>query len=382
MSAITTHASARIRGAARRDCPGMLDLTYRLAAAALLALLPACIITTESDDDDATDGSSDTEDTEDTEDPDSSGSSTGPADTAGASSGGGDETSGGDSTGSTSEPGSEAFFESIAGLWVAPVTSWTSAGNFPTMNMDVRAASDGVLFSRVDLDEDNSLRFAFALEDHGGEARLTFRNGGEFLGILRDTRTVLHESDGTVWRFCALSGGCEYVDARFDFSGEDSLQLDVDVLGMRHIEWSAVRREARPLGGAFPTPPVQPSDAPFPPMPTLEVHASWDVPLEEAADVWLVLSDTACGLNPLVNCVPSRFMKAEAAAGATSVELVVEQIHAGQYSANAVLDRNRNMAAGILLPDTGDGVSFPLDAPTTVPTSGTGTLDLLLNTTL
>ena len=350
----------------------MFDLTDRLLAAALLAFAPACT-TTSSDDDEETDSES----VDGGSSSDSSAGSTTEVDpTAADSSSGADDSSGG--TPDAADP--SAFFVSIAGLWVAPVTSWTSAGSFPTMNMDVRAASDGVLFSRVDLDSDNSLRFAFALEEHEGQTVLTFRNGGEFLGILRDTRTVLEETDGTVWRFCALGGGgCDYVDARFDFSGEDSLRLDVDVLGMRHIEWIASRLEARPLEGAFPEPPSQPGDAEFPPMPELAVQASWNVPLEEPADVWVVLTSTECGVNPLANCVPSRYMRATADAGTTSVTVEFEQIHDGSYRANAVLDRNRNMTAGILLPDTGDAVSFPLDMPADVPASGVGTVDLMLS---
>ncbi len=289
-----------------------------------------------------------------------------------------DETTAGDGSGGA-DVDSAAFFEAIVGLWVAPVTSWTSAGSFPTMNMDVRAASDSVLFSRVDLDADNSLRFAFQLEEHDGQSELVFRNGGEFLGILRDSKAVLEERTGDTWRFCSISAGCGYIDARFAFETADRLRLDVDVMGMRHIEWVANRLEPRTVGGDFPTPLPEPTDAPFPPMPQLEVEAQWSVPLEEPADVWLVLSDTACGLNPIANCVPSRTMLAEAPAGSTEVTLVVEQIHAGQYSANAVLDRNRNLSAGVLLPDAGDAVSLPLDAPTDVPNEGTGTLTLMLN---
>lgn len=290
------------------------------------------------------------------------------------------ETTAADTSGGVApDADSSAFFEAIVGLWVAPVTSWTSAGSFPTMNMDVRAASDGVLFSRVDLDADNSLRFAFQLEEHDGQPQLVFRNGGEFLGILRDSKAVLEERDGDTWRFCSLTAGCGYIDARFAFETSERLRLDVDVMGTRHIEWVANRRETRALGGAFPTPSPELTDAPFPPMPQLEVDAQWSVPLEQAADVWLILTDTECGLNPIANCVPSRFMLAEAPAGSTNVALVVEQIHAGQYRANAVLDRNRNLTAGALLPDTGDAISFPLDVVADVPSEGTGVVELMLS---
>ena len=274
------------------------------------------------------------------------------------------------------------FFTAISGLWVAPVTSWTSAGSFPTMNMDVRAASDGVLFSRVDLDADNALRFAFAIETHDGADVLVFRNGGEFLGIPRDNRATLHERDGDTWRFCAVSGGCGYIDARFAFEGPDTLRLDVDVLGMRHIEWIATRREARALGGAFPTPPTVPNDAPFPPLPSLDVVTQWDTPLEQPATVWVMLSTTACGVNPAANCVPSRYLSAEAPAGATSVTLTLEQVHPGDYSTNAIIDRNQNLGAGALLPDAGDAVSLPLDVAASVSEDGPNTTTLSLWTDL
>lgn len=351
----------------------MLSLNTRRSVAGLLLLLSTACGTTEAPADTGADGSTGMVATgSGTTDIDSQGESTDPTT--------GDETTAADTSGGVvPDADSAAFFEAIVGLWVAPVTSWTSAGSFPTMNMDVRAASDGVLFSRVDLDADNSVRFAFQLEEHGGQPQLVFRNGGEFLGMVRDSKAVLEEHTGDTWRFCSISAGCGYIDARFAFETSERLRLDVDVMGMRHIEWVANRRETRTLGGGFPTPTPEPTDAPFPPMPQLEVQAQWSVPLEQAADVWIILTDTECGLNPVANCVPSRYMLTEAPAGSSNATLVLEQIHSGRYSANAVLDRNRNLIGGVLLPDPGDAVSFPLDAPADVPTEGTGTLTLLLN---
>lgn len=287
----------------------------------------------------------------------------------------------GSSSGMSEDPldDADAFYAAIAGLWVAPVTSWTSAGSFPTMNMDVRPADDHTLFSRVDLDPDNSLRFAFTLEEHEGSSQLTFRNGGEFLGILRDTRAVLHEVDtqaGT-WRFCALGAGCGYVDATFTFTGEDTMQLDVSVMGMQHIDWNATRREERPLED-FAASDAQPGDQPFPPMPQLEVHTHWNDPLEAPARVWVTLSTTQCGLNPLANCVPSRFLSIAVPAGATDATLTLEQMHGGEYFANAVLDRNENLASGALLPDSGDAVALP-DTPASVPSQGSDSVDVQIS---
>jgi hypothetical protein len=253
-----------------------------------------------------------------------------------------------------------AFLQRLPGLWTAPVTSSTSAGSFGIMSMDIRSVDGRVLFSRVDLDSDNSLRFAFAREAHDGNDVLVFRNGGEFKGLLRDTRTALHEVDAEAgtFRFCAIAGGCGYVDALFTFTDDDRLDLDVDVLGMMHIHWGAQRTETRELPEPFPSDDTPlPGDAPFLEMPQLRTTVQWSTPLSEPTDVWIILSTTACGFAP-GSCTPSRFLKTRAEAGTTSAELTLEQLHPGTYRLNAMLDRNGNLA-GTLFPDTGDGIAVP-----------------------
>lgn len=282
---------------------------------------------------------------------------------------GGNESSGTETTAAEEDedPGQDAyedFFARLPGLWVAPVSSTTSAGDFPTMNMDIQVAGE-TLFSRVDLDGDNSLRFGFVREAPEGVDELVFRNGGEFLGILRDTRTVLEEvsEDRMTWRFCARFGGCGYVDATFRF-GVETLTLEADVMGMRHIEWMAIRREARPTMAAdLPSVSVA-ADAEFPPLPALNVDVSWTTPLPEPGDVWVVLSTTPCGVDPGQNCVPSRFIHVTALEGSTHAGLSVEQIHPGSYFANVVLDRNQNLVGAGLFPDAADGVALPDTAAT------------------
>ena len=252
------------------------------------------------------------------------------------------------------------FLARWPGLWVGPVDSMTSAGDFPTMNMDVRPADGHTLFSRVDLDAGNSLRLAFVIEDQPGGPVLVLRNGGKFIGILRDDRTALVEADldAETWRFCSIVQGCEYIEATMDFDGPDSVLMHVDVRGMFHFDWPATRAELRELDGPFPVDDdPQPGDAAFPPMPDLRVTLSWTDPLEVATEAWVILSATAC-YPPPIDCTPSRFIRVSAEAGATSVEVVMEQIHSANYKANAVLDRNANFA-GTLFPDTGDLVSFP-----------------------
>lgn len=284
-----------------------------------------------------------------------------------------------ETTGGPTDDANQDFIDRLPGLWVAPVTSWTSVGSFPTMNMDIRREGE-TMFARVDLDADNSLRFGFALEEHEGAPVLVYRNGGQFLGIDRDTRTELVEfdEDAQSWRFCAIAGGCGYVDATFEFDGDTAFTLDVKVMGMDHILWEAVRREERPITDGLTLGDPLPGDAPFPDIPSLEVELSWSDPLAEAADAWIILSTTDCGFTAA--CVPSRFHRVSAPAGATSAMLVLEQIHPGEYSANAMLDRNGNLA-GTLFPDAGDTVAFP-DQGVTVNPTGTSTAELFLSTDL
>ena len=265
------------------------------------------------------------------------------------------DTSGSDSGGMPDGADAMEFFAHIPGLWAGPLDSTTSVGDFPTMNMDVRAADGHTLFCRTDIDGGNNLRFAFAIEDHDGPT-LVFRNGGYFLGILRDSRTVLAEADLAAerWRFCSLEMGCDYISAVFDFEGEDHLDMHVDVRGMTHFDWPATREELRELDGPFPVDDVPlPGDQDFPAMPTLNASLTWSTPLPADTDAWIILSTGNCP-----SCTPSRFIHGTATAGSTSLELVLEQIHAGDYKANAILDRNNNLA-GTFFPDSGDTVSIP-----------------------
>jgi hypothetical protein len=271
------------------------------------------------------------------------------------------------------------FLARWPGLWLGPVDSMTSAGDFPVMNMDVRPVDGYTLFSRVDLDSGNSLRIAFVIEDHGDGPVLVLRNGGKFIGLLRDDRTQLVEADleAETWRFCSIDQGCEFIEATMDFDGPDSVLMHVEVRGNFHFDWPATRVELREEDGMFPVDDTaQPGDAPFPPMPDLHVTMAWDAPVEVATDAWVILTTTNC--YPSFDCNASRFIKTSVEPGATSAEVVLEQIHAGEYKATAVLDRNANFA-GTLFPDTGDLATFP-DRPADVGPEGTS--DVSLNLTV
>jgi len=284
-------------------------------------------------------------------------------------------------TGSSSEPGTtEAstggdmvagleLLPRLAGLWSGPATM-TPLGTFPLMNMDLRAASGQVLFSRADLDALNSLRFAFEVEAPGGTPTLVYRNGGYFLGMLRDSRTALVEQGEDSWRFCSTGAqGCDYIDARWTFSGGDALVFDVKVKGSQHVYWEATRKETRALPEPFPSDltPLA-SDAEFPPMPTLKIDVGWAQPLAQDGEVWTIVTTGDCDLQ--LKCTHSRSLRAMVSAGATSASLTIEQIHPGPYKLNAILDRNGNLAT-TLYPDTGDGVASPNQAIMVAPSGET-----------
>lgn len=268
----------------------------------------------------------------------------------------------------------------LGGLWSGPATM-TPLGIFEPMNMDLRAVEGHVLVSRADLDAENSLRFGFAIETHGGQDVLIYRNGGYFQGVLRDSRTALVEHTPVdaqghgSWRFCSISAqGCDYIDATFEFDDADHLVFDVKVKGQQHVYWLAERLETRTLPDPFPVDMSSQGtgDAPFPTMPSLRTTVSWQDPLVEPADVWVFLSTMDCPLMGI--CEFSRSLRGTAEIGATSIELVHDQIHAGSYRGNAVLDRDRNLEAS-MFPGNGDAVTIPNQAVTVDP-EGQSTLGL------
>ncbi len=282
-------------------------------------------------------------------------------------------TSGDMSSGDMSSGGDEVagleLLPRLAGLWSGPA-SMTPLGTFNMMNMDLRAASGQVLFARADLDPLNSLRFAFEVEAPGGVPTLVYRNGGYFLGLLRDSRTALVEQGEDSWRFCFTGAqGCDYIDARWTFSGADALVFDVKVKGTQHVYWEAVRKEPRALPEPFPSDltPLA-SDAEFPPMPTLKVDVGWAMPLAQGGEVWAIVTTGDCDFQ--LSCTASRSLRVMASAGATSASLTLEQIHPGPYKLNVILDRNGNMAT-TLYPDAGDGLGGINQAITVDPTGET-----------
>jgi hypothetical protein len=262
----------------------------------------------------------------------------------------------------------------LAGLWSGPATQ-TPVGDFPLMNVDYRPAGERVLFGRTDLSAGNALRFAFSIETFDGKSVLVYRNGGYFKGMLRDMRTKLVDFDeaAATYHFCHVDQGCDYIDARYTFDTPDHLIFDVQVKRGKHVLWQAQRKEARSLPSPFFVDQTSQGTgtAPFPPMPSLRATVSWQKPLVADADVWLLLSTTDCALGG-GGCTISRSFMGTALAGATSTTLLLEQIHAGAYKANVVLDRNRNFAT-TLGPDTGDGVAIPNGTVTIAPLDETVT---------
>lgn len=290
----------------------------------------------------------------------------------------------GESAGDTGSPGEIVGLDlmtRLPGLWSGAATM-TPLGNFEPMNMDLRAADGRTLFSRSDLDPSNSLRFAFLIETHAGQDRLVYRNGGYFGGMLRDSRTTIVEhtpvdaNGAGSWRFCSVTAeGCDYIDALFEFEDADHLVFDVKVKGQQHVYWLAERLEARSVPEPFPADQNSQGtgDAPFPDMPSLAVTVSWQDPLAMPADVWVLLSTQDCPLMGF--CDFSRSIYATAEVGATSIDIAIDQVHAGPYKANAILDRDQNLMSSFG-PTSGDAVTLP-NQPVEIAASGETTLELV-----
>jgi hypothetical protein len=285
-----------------------------------------------------------------------------------------------------------ALFGRMAGLWGGQAAQ-TPLGSFPEMYMDFRAADSEWLFGRVDLNATNSLRYGFAIEDIAGQPTVVYRNGGFFQATLRDLTTQLVDFDDTAgtYHFCAgeqicmyvngtcvpEQGGCGFVDALFTFNAPDQMVFNAHVNGQEHLIWTTTRKETRTLPAPFPddTSPVA-ADAGWPAMPQLSVRVTWTTALAAATDVWVILSDTPCASSgsATFTCTPSRSISASAAAGATSVTVLFDQIHTGSYNAVALLDISGGFSV-TLAPEPGDGVSNP-SASIVVPASGEGTATL------
>jgi hypothetical protein len=243
----------------------------------------------------------------------------------------------------------------LSGLWSGPARQ-TVLGDFPLMNMDLRAVGDDAVFGRVDLDADNNLRFAFVVEDHGEGPELVYRNGGYFQGILRDSRARLISADpatGT-WRFCSIPQGCGYIDALFELDG-DALIVDVDVRGQKHMVWDAARLEERdaPVNLLAAESAGAPDQA-FPTLGEATLNLSWSAGVTDGAQVLVGLSTEQCPLNPTSPCDTSRWYVVDLDAGLTEASAPIEQLHEGRYYLNAVLD-----LGGDGLPSVSDYVSLP-----------------------
>jgi hypothetical protein len=260
----------------------------------------------------------------------------------------------------------------LSGLWSGPATN-TRLGDFPLKNMDLRPLDDSILFGRVDIDAQSSLRFMFAVEVHDDAPVLVFRNGGLFMGLTRDTRTKLMEVDDDRYRFCALDGGCEYVEATFELISDDAFELTVMVKGQLHESWNATRVETRDVPSTFPARTDLPGDQGFPEMASAAIQVGWPTPLDETTDVWVILSTTSC--IPSGACQFSRWISGSAEAGATSLTVDFDQLHSGSYFVLGVVDRDHNLET-TRLPTSGDYISVP--SPSLVVTSD-GSMQLTTN---
>ena len=181
----------------------------------------------------------------------------------------------------------------------------TVFGDLPLLGMDVRPASDQVLFSRVDMDENASLRFAYHVEEVDGAQVLIYRNGGVFSGVPRDSRLKLVsvQQDPARWRFCDVDAGCSYADVSYEFASAAQLIMDVRINEQPHMYWDATRVESRQVPEPFPVEPAPvAADSDFPPMPALVASSTLTLSVSRPSGVHMAMSSS--GVLASLNITP------------------------------------------------------------------------------
>jgi hypothetical protein len=152
------------------------------------------------------------------------------------------------------------FLHRIVGTW-SGINSNTPLGfNFP-MTVEFSASDPNFVFGKYQLDANNDVCWGFNIETYGGQAGLTFRNGGYLGGVLRDSRLKLmdHDTAKGTYHFCAVLergapvDGCNYIDATYTFLAPDHLTFVVTTLsGKPHVNWDATRSQTVSLPDPFP----------------------------------------------------------------------------------------------------------------------------------
>jgi hypothetical protein len=166
------------------------------------------------------------------------------------------------------------FMHRIVGQWTGTNNAAALGIAFP-MTVDFEPSGPSFVFGRYDLDSKNDVLWGFNIETYGGKDVLAFRNGGYLGGQKRDSRLQLIEYNASTgyYRFCAVleSGvpvdGCNYIDARYTFTGPDAMTFDVKTLsGKPHVLWQAMRVKSPTLPDPFPASAASqgPGNAPWP----------------------------------------------------------------------------------------------------------------------
>jgi hypothetical protein len=167
------------------------------------------------------------------------------------------------------------LMQRLAGKWSGTNSNTPLGFDFP-MTVEFAPSGDSMLFGMLTLDKDNTVVWGFNIETYDGQDVLTYRNGGHLGGVLRDSRTKLveHDTQRGYYRFCAVkehgapvAGGCEYIDARYSFSGPDKVLFEVFTQsGKDHVHWEATRQSTVTLPNPFPASTASQGDgsAPWP----------------------------------------------------------------------------------------------------------------------
>jgi hypothetical protein len=167
------------------------------------------------------------------------------------------------------------FMQRVAGKWTGTNQSGPLGTAFP-MTVEFVPNGASFMYSKLQLDPQNTVVWGFNVETYGGKDVLAYRNGGYLGGAKRDSRLQLVEYDAAkaTYRFCAvkeqgiLVDGCNYIEARYTFTAPDKMLFVVTTrAGKPHVHWDATRIETRPLPDPFPASIVSQGqgEAPWPP---------------------------------------------------------------------------------------------------------------------
>lgn len=146
------------------------------------------------------------------------------------------------------------ILEKLSGIWHGPVYSSTPLGSYPEWIVDFRPISEAQISSKNELDSLNDIFMSFFIAKYGcNEYKMTFRNGGGFAGLVRNSYMVIdsvYESTAlSFYRFKDPVSGGKRVYTDITFKGDSLImktytnQYNTFNEPNMHMEWYAEKKD-------------------------------------------------------------------------------------------------------------------------------------------